>query len=194
MPALIATEHVATVTWLGFVPHRDAPTIETGALAEMPLTWAGYEDDCHAGETRPSCTRVLTQYKRDTEIRNTRQLAIVSAQEMAEIAATLGLEAINPRWLGASVVLDGIPDFTHVPPSSRLQGPDGVTLTVDMLNQPCHFPAMTIEAAHPGHGKAFKPAAKGKRGVTAWVERPGILRLGDRVTLHIPGQRAWRAG
>ena len=51
---------------------------------------------------------------------------------------------------------------------------------------------MTIEKALPGQGKGFKAAAAGKRGVTAWVEREGVLRLGDVVTLHVPAQRAWR--
>lgn len=193
MPALIATTHSAVITWLGFVPHRDAAEIVTESLSEMPLGWGGYAPDCHSGETRPSCSRVTTQHSRGTEIRNARQLSIISAADLAHIAATLGLDHIHPAWMGASVVLDGIPDFTHVPPSSRLQAPDGTTLTVDMLNQPCQFPAKTIEVAHPGHGKGFKSAAEGRRGVTAWVERPGTLRLGDRVTLHIPGQRQWAA-
>ena len=34
---------------------------------------------------------------------------------------------------------------------------------------------------------------KGKRGVTAWVERPGDLALGDVLRLHCPVQRAWQA-
>jgi MOSC domain-containing protein YiiM len=33
----------------------------------------------------------------------------------------------------------------------------------------------------------------GKRGVTAWVERPGDLVLGDVLRLHCPEQRAWQA-
>jgi hypothetical protein len=53
---------------------------------------------------------------------------------------------------------------------------------------------VTIEKALPGQGKGFKRAAAGKRGVTAWVEREGILRLGDTVRLHIPAQRSWRGG
>ena len=191
MPALIPTDHFATVTWLGRVPHRDAASIETIALGEMPLSFAGLAGEVHAGLTRPSCSRVTAQYPKGTEIRNTRQLSIVSAAELAVIAERIGLDAVEPAWLGASVVLAGIPDFSHVPPSARLQGPDGVTLVVDMQNRPCQYPARTIEDAHPGHGKAFKTAAKGLRGVTAWVEREGTLRLGDKVRLHIPDQRAW---
>ena len=191
MPALIPTDHYATVTWLGHVPHRDAQEIETIAGDEMPLTFAGLDGEVHAGLTRPSCSRVTQQYPKGTEIKNVRQLSIVSIEEMGEIAQDLSLKALDPAWLGASVVIQGIADFSHIPPSSRLQSEDGVTLTVDMQNRPCHLPAMTIEAAHPGHGKAFKTAAKGKRGVTAWVERQGTLRVGSRLRLHIPDQRGW---
>jgi hypothetical protein len=89
------------------------------------------------------------------------------------------------------MVLSGIPDFTHVPPSSRLQGPSGLTLTIDMENRPCVLPGREIEADAPGHGKAFKAAAAGRRGVTAWVERPGAVALGEELRLFIPDQRAW---
>ena len=51
--------------------------------------------------------------------------------------------------------------------------------------------AKAIAAAHPGHGARFKPAAEDRRGVVAWVEREGMLRLGDDIRLHIPDQRPW---
>lgn len=191
MPALVKTEHVGRITWLGRVPHRDASEIVGEPLDEMTLGFDGFTGEFHAGLTRPSCSRVTTQYPRGTEIRNVRQISVVSAEELAMIAEKLGLEEVDPAWLGASVVVSGLPDFTHVPPSSRLQGPDGVTLTVDMLNQPCNLVSKTIEEARPGHGKAFKAAAAGLRGVTAWVERPGTLHVGDSLQLHVPGQRAW---
>jgi hypothetical protein len=191
MQALEPTSHRAEVVWLGYVPHRDAQPIETIRVDRMPLDFAGYAGEVHAGLNRPACSRVSRQHPRDTEIRNVRQLSVVSAEELALIAADLGLDGVDPAWLGASVVVRGIVDFTHVPPSSRLQAPDGATLVVDMLNRPCHLPAMTIEAARPGHGKAFRRAAEGRRGVTAWVERPGTLAIGETLRLHVPVQRAW---
>ncbi|MFN3578041.1 MAG: MOSC domain-containing protein [Tabrizicola sp.] len=193
MPALIPTDHKARVVWLGYQPVPvDRLVITSAPLTEMPLTFAGYAGEVHAGLTRPSCSRVLKQHPKGSEIRNVRQLCVVSAEEMAEVAADMGLERMDYAWVGASVVLEGIPDLTHLPPSSRLQGPDGVTLVVDMENLPCQEPAVTIEKARPGQGKGFKRAAEGKRGITAWVEREGVLRLGDEMRLHIPAQRAWQ--
>ncbi|AZL58407.1 MOSC domain-containing protein [Tabrizicola piscis] len=192
MQALMPTPYSARVVWLGTqaVPVEKL-VIRSGPVTEMPLTFAGYAGEVHAGLTRPSCSRVLKQHPRNTEIRNVRQLAVVSAEEMAEVAATMGLEAMDYAWVGASLVVEGIPDFTHLPPSSRLQGPDGVTLVIDMENLPCQEPAVTIDKVLPGMGKGFKRAAAGKRGVTAWVEREGVLRLGDVLVLHVPQQRGW---
>jgi hypothetical protein len=192
MPALIPTQYTGTITWLGHQPDPvEAQIIRALPLTQMELGFGGYMGESHAGLTRPACSRVSAQYPRGTEIRNVRQLCVVSAEEMAAVAAELGLSDWDNTWVGASVVISGIPDFTHIPPSSRLQSASGATLTVDMENLPCIEPAKTIELVHPGHGKAFKDAARGRRGITAWVEREGVLRVGETVTLHVPDQRPW---
>ncbi|MES2144929.1 MAG: MOSC domain-containing protein [Pseudomonadota bacterium] len=192
MPALIPTDHYGAVIWMGAqaVPVENL-VIRAGPVAHMPLTFAGFAGEVHSGLTRPSDSRVLAQHPRGTTIRNVRQLAIVSAEEMALVADELGLEAFDYAWVGASLVIAGIPDFSHVPPSSRLQADNGTTLVVDMENRPCQEPAVTIEKARPGHGKAFKAAAAARRGVTAWVEREGTLAVGMRLRLHIPDQPVW---
>ncbi len=190
MPALVPTDFYATVTYLGIVPDRDA-SLRSVAIDKADLTFAGIAGETHGGETRPSCSRVISQHPRGTTIRNVRQLSIVSAEELAQIAAALDLPQMNPAWMGASMVLEGLPDFTHLPPSARLQAPSGATLVVDMENQPCHLPAPVIDEDAPGHGQRFKQAAKGRRGVTAWVEREGPVAVGDRLRLHLPGQRPW---
>ncbi|MEO1641296.1 MAG: MOSC domain-containing protein [Pseudomonadota bacterium] len=190
MPALKPTDYTGTITWIGRVADRDA-ALQSASLDGAELTFAGIPGEAHGGLTRPSCSRVVSQHPRGTEISNVRQLSILSAEELAEIAADCGLEALDPALVGASMVVSGIPDFTHLPPSSRLQLPDGATLVVDMENRPCHLPAKLINAAHTGAGDRFKAAAKGKRGVTAWVEREGRAQVGDSVRLHIPDQRAW---
>lgn len=192
MPVLTPTDHYGTVVWLGtqVVPVENL-VITSEPVEEMPLTFAGYARESHAGLTRPSCSRVLQQHPRDTEIRNVRQLCVVSAEEMAAVAEGMGIGRIDYAWVGASLVLEGIPDLTHLPPSSRLQGPDGVTLVVDMENLPCLEPAVTMEKAGVAGARGFKAAAKGRRGVTAWVEREGTLRPGDRMRLHVPVQAPW---
>ncbi|MCX7888738.1 MAG: MOSC domain-containing protein [Rhodobacteraceae bacterium] len=193
MPTLMPAAVEGEILWLGRVTRPVGPDliVHGAPVAEMPVTLAGFSAEIHAGLTRPSCTRVRDLHPVGTEIRNVRQLTVVSAEELEAIAAALGLEAVDPGWLGASMVVRGIPDFTHVPPSSRLQNATGATIVVDMENRPCTQVARTIETGRPGHGKAFKAAAEGRRGVTAWVEREGVFRIGDRLRLFVPAQRAW---
>ena len=190
MPALLPTPFYGTITWLGRVADRDA-ALQSEPLTEVMARFSGPEGEAHGGLTRPSCSRVTGQYKKNTEIRNVRQFSILGAEDLAAIAAAMGLEALDPALVGASMVIAGIPDFSHIPPSSRLQAEGGATLVVDMENRPCTLPARPIENAHPGFGKTFKPAAVGRRGVTAWVEAEGMLRVGARVRLHVPDQPVW---
>jgi MOSC domain len=190
MPELTPTDYVARITWMGMVP-QNRPNIRSQPIETAFASYEGFAGDFHAGLTRASCVRVKAQHPQGTEIRNVRQFSILSGEELAGIAAELGLAAIDPLLLGASIVLEGIPDFTHVPPNSRLQAENGTTLVVDMENGPCNFPAREIENDTPGHGKGFIAAARGRRGVCGWVERQGQLSIGDRLRLHIPGQRGW---
>ena len=190
MNPIKATDYSCRIVWLGHVA-AGTKGIASRARQDMALGWDGCADDRHAGVNRPSCSRVKALYPRGTEIRNVRQLSVVSAEELSQIAEAMGLDRVDPGWLGATLMVEGLDDFSHLPPSSRLQADDGATLVVDMLNAPCDLPGREIEAAHPGHGKAFKRAAKGRRGLTAWVERPGRLTLGGRLRLFVPTQRPW---
>lgn len=190
MPALAKTEMEATITWLGIVADREA-ALPSSAVEALELSFDGPIGESHGGMTRPSCSRVLGLYPRNTPIRNARQLSVVSEEELTEIAARMGIERLDPALLGATMVVRGLPDFSHVPPSSRLLADSGASITVDMENRPCTLPARPIETEHPGFGKKFKPAAAGRRGVTAWVEAEGRVAVGDRLRLFIPDQPVW---
>ena len=191
MPALKPTDHYGTITWLGHMTERKEAAIDGVAVSCLDLGFEGIAGVPYGGRTRPSCVRVKSQHPEGTEIANVRQLSIVSAEELAEVAAAIEVDDFDPAWVGASIVIKGISDFTHIPPSSRLQTESGTTLVVDMVNRPCHQPGLTIARHHGDKGKGYKAAAAGRRGVTAWVERPGALAIGDRVRLHIPDQRQW---
>jgi hypothetical protein len=190
MPALKPTAFTGKLVWLGRVIDSEK-NLRSEVLTQAELTFAGIEGECHGGLTRPACTRTKAQYPVGTEIRNVRQFSVLSAEELAEIAEKMGMDNIQPQWLGASMVIEGIPDFTHVPPSSRLQFASGASIAVDMENRPCVYPGREIEKDAEGFGAKFKPAAKDRRGVTAWVEREGPIAVGDTVTLHVPDQRVW---
>ncbi|ABG31702.1 MOSC domain-containing protein [Roseobacter denitrificans] len=191
MPALMPTEFRGHVKWLGRVINTQE-TLRSETLQSAMLTFSGIEGECHGGLTRPACVRTEAQYPQGTEIRNVRQLSILSQEELDAIARDMGMPDIDPAWLGASMVIAGIPDFSHIPPSSRLQVQSGASIVVDMENRPCIYPGREIEKDRPGLGPKFKPAAKNRRGVTAWVEREGSVSVGDTLRLHIPDQPVWQ--
>jgi len=155
------------------------------------VSYAGFEGESHSGLVRPSCVRVRHQYPQGTEIRNTRQVSLVSVEELAVIAANMGIDKLEPEWLGANLLVSGIPDFSQIPPSTRMIFAGGAALVVDLENSPCKYPGEIIERHHPGYGSKFARAALGLRGVTAWVEREGSIDTGDSIRLFVPPQRIY---
>ncbi len=191
MPILQPTGIVGRIEAILINPDPDRD-LTTSPLDRVQVSFAGFEGEAHSGLTRLSCVRVRRQYPPGTEIRNTRQISILSSEELAAIGAAMELgEPVRGEWVGANLVLSGIPRLTELPPSSRLIFSGGVSLVVDMENEPCRYPGEIIERHHPGKGSRFPKAARGKRGVTAWVEREGALARGETATLHIPPQRRW---
>lgn len=189
---LSATHITGTVTGLFVNPDR-AASLESEPVSEVDANWEGFAGEAHSGLTRPSCIRVIKQYQpKGTEIRNARQITILSEEELTEIARRLEVPSIKPEWLGANLELRNIPELTTLPPSSRLIFEGGASLVVDIENGPCKYPAQIIEHNHPGHGLAFPQQALGLRGVLAWVEKPGKITAGEKCRLHCPPQRLYR--
>ena len=191
MPALKPTHYTAEVIWLGALETEDRTALKSELRDHLDLTFQGVDGECHHGATRPSCSRVSSQYPKGTPIKNERQVCIISQEELDQIASAMNLDSIDPARLGATIVIKGIPDFTFVPPSARLQAPSGATVTVDMENRPCHLVTRSLNAEHGETEVTFKAAAKNLRGVCAWVAAEGRVAIGDTLTLHIPDQRAW---
>ncbi len=191
MAVLKRVDVAARIVWLGVVRDRAAGLRSTAAEA-VEAGFAGFDAEAHGGLTRPACSRVSVLHPRGTEIRNVRQVTVLSREELAETAEGMGVAEIRPEWVGASMIVEGIPDLAHLPPGSRLQAPSGATIAVDMENLPCAFTAREIEKEYEGSGVRYIPAAKGRRGVTAWIEREGSLHVGDTLTLFVPPQRKWR--
>lgn len=163
-------------------------SIESQPVADIDLGYAGIPDDTHSGLTRKACSRFPYLYEKGTEIRNCRQISIVSGEELKDIASSMGISEIKPEWLGANIQIEGIPDLTLLPPSTRLVFPSKATLVVDLENRPCIYPAQIIDKHYPDKGRKFVRKALHKRGVTAWVERLGKIEIGDSVDVFFPQQ------
>ncbi len=157
-------------------------------VEQVEVTFEGFAGDRHAGITSRAGGR-SRRYPRGTEIRNTRQVSIVSHEELAEIARRLELEEVLPEWLGANLCLRGIPHLTQLPPGTRLFFSQRAALVVEGENQPCTGPGEVIQAAYPTGvdlDVRFPKAAKGLRGLVGWVERPGQIATGDSLEAVLP--------
>ena len=163
-------------------------SIASETVESIALTYAGIPGDTHSGQTRKACSRFTYLYKEGTEISNCRQISIVSSEELQNIADEMDIEEIQSGWLGANIEINGIPDLTLLPPSTRLVFSSQATLVVDLENRPCIYPAQIIDQHYPGKGRKFVKKALHKRGVTAWVEREGSLQAGDSVDIYFPHQ------
>lgn len=169
---------------------------ETSAVDSLPLGFDGIPSDFHAGRTRRSGSRE-PWYPRGTEMRNERQLSIVAPDELALVAERMELPELRPEWIGANILLDGIPHLSMLPSGTLLFFKGGVTVKVDAQNGPCRYAgkqvAMRAGMADEETGSLLFPkAAKRLRGLVAWVEKPGTLTVDEEVSVRVPEQWIYR--
>ena len=169
----------------------------TRATDALDLDFEGIAGDYHRGITRKSGGRE-PWYGRGTEMRNERQVSIVGPHELAQIARKMDLHEIRPEWLGANLLMDGVPMLSMLPSGTMLFFKGGVTLKVDSQNGPCRIAGRAV-AENAGMtdieagALLFPKAAKRLRGLVAWVEKPGRIAAGEDVSVRIPEQWIYRA-
>jgi hypothetical protein len=180
-PAL--TGHTVRVL-LGDVPKR----VLTREVPVLPLTLEGAVGDRHAGLTRKADVRT-PWFPRGVLVRNSRQLSLVSTEELALIAAALEVPQVQAAWLGANLELAGVPRLTRLPPGTRLFFPEDAVLMMEGENTPCRKAGRALEPfcpERPALASRFVKAAHQRRGLVGWVERAGRIRPGDAVRVLLP--------
>jgi len=170
---------------------------QTRSVEALRLGFAGIDGDFHAGATRRSGGRE-PWYPRGTEMRNERQLSIVAADELAVVAERMGLAEIKPEWIGANMLIEGVPHLSMLPAGSLLFFKGGVTIKVDAQNGPCRLAGRAVaENAGMADIEAgallFPKAAKRLRGLVAWVEKPGVIKAGEEMSVRVPEQWIYQA-
>ena len=169
------------------VTEDDFPTQQVDALEVM---FQGIPGDRHGGFTRRSGGRE-PWYERGTEMCNERQISILSVEELRLIARRMEIADLNPAWIGANIVVSGIPCFSLVPPRTRLVFEGGAVIRVDGDNAPCRVAGKKIAENVPGReglDLLFPKMAQRLRGLVGFVEKPGRILPGEAVTAHIPEQ------
>lgn len=191
VPARKLAGHVAG-TFLAPLDH-----FETRAVPDLAMTVEGIEDDFHAGLTRASGARE-PWYPRGTEMRNERQITIVAPDELAAIARAMGIAEVKSEWIGANLLIDGVPRLSMLPPGTLMFFAGGVTLKIDAQNGPCRIAGRAVAenagmADQAAGSLAFPKAAKRLRGLVAWVEKPGTIANGEAVSVRVPEHWIYRA-
>lgn len=176
--------HIGKIVGLYTTPHAD--DFVTELRDRLEFSGEGIPNDRHAGFMRLSGGREKKQYPKGTEIRNNRQWSAVSVEEMAEVAKSMGLEKVHPEWLGANLLVSGIPHWSDIPPMALLKifqaDAEGSVLVNYGQNKPCLHPHKAMETALGQKlDVPFTKAAVQTRGLVGWVEKPGIAYVGDRL-------------
>jgi hypothetical protein len=164
----------------------------TAPASNLNMTFEGIESDHHGGLTRKAGGRE-PWYPRGTVMRNERQISLVAFDELAAAATEMGLSEIKPEWIGANIVVGGIANFSMLPPRTLLFFDGGVTIKIDGQNAPCRASGRAIGTGAGASdiesvALAFKDAAKRRRGLVGWVEKPGMIEAGAKVTVRLPEQ------
>ena len=173
---------------------RSADGFQTAPAKELPVALDGIAGSRrHQGWTAKADARV-PYLPRGTVMRNMRALSLVSVEDIAEAARRMVIPALDPRWIGANLVIDGIERLSFLPRGTRLFCDGGAILVVEGQNAPCRYAGAAI-ASHtgePGLELEFPKIAKRLRGLVASVEHPGTITPATGVTARIPEQWLYR--
>ncbi|MCI0417413.1 MOSC domain-containing protein [bacterium] len=168
---------------------RDPISLITTRERSASVSFSGFDGNRQSGMTRLSDSRT-TLYTQGAEIRNDRQVSIVSIEELSKIAEVMDVPEILPEWMGANLLFRNVPKLTELPPSTRLSFSQGAVLVVQKKNLPCIHPGRVIEAHYPRNGlyALFRKSGLHRRGVVACVEKPGVIAEADQVIVEVPEQ------
>jgi hypothetical protein len=167
--------------------------LTSSPVERLAVKLAGVPGDRHYGFTRKSGSRE-PWYPRGTEIRSGRQVSIVSVEELREVAKRLGLADLPAEWIGANILVEGIPALSYLPPGTRLHFAGTAVLVVEAINAPCRDAGRAIVRNSGGPSElelAFPKKAMGLRGVVASVEREGVIAASSEIHVRIPEQRLY---
>jgi len=164
----------------------------TTRYPEVQVAIEGFKGDRHSGVTKYSGGRETSLYSKGTPIRNNRQWSAISDYELELIAQGMDIPEVKAEWIGANILLEGIPNLTKLPPMTHLivspNSVESATLIVYEENLPCKAPGEVIAQQYdnPKLARLFPKASYGHRGLIGWIEKPGTIREGDIVKVLFP--------
>lgn len=170
----------------------------TSRVGELTLDLQGIVHEStrnskYRGFTRTSDRRV-PWLPIDTEIRNQRQISMLSVEDLDALAVSLGISKIDPEWLNANFLISGLEDFSSLPRGTRMRLPNGGCILVEDRTYPCRGSGAAVKEFYPHRSNLeleFVAAAATLRGLLCTIELGGNVVEGDRLEVLVPKQWIW---
>ena len=166
----------------------------------LEFAFDGIVGDRHRGFTRAAWD-LTDKQPGGTERRNERQWSAVAHEDLAAVSTQLGLPAaLKAGDVAVNLSISGVPEFSRLPRGTVLTFESGVVLIVEEYNPPCtrmsqhiadHYHRVNDE---PLGKMDFIEASKFCRGLVGAVEVPGIVSIGEGVTVRQEVLPKWLRG
>lgn len=168
-------------------------TVEKFPEPELTLDRNGVIGDRFYGPTRYSNSR-------HTVVPNERMWSAVTIEDVTFALAHWNkllrdkqlparLTELDPAWFGPNICFSGMIAFSLVPPGTKFVFSGGPILIVAEENQPCMNAAQFIADQYADQDvkpELFVKAALLHRGLVGYVEKGGIMRVGDTASVVYP--------
>ena len=155
----------------------------------LQFAFDGIVGDRHRGFTRAAWD-LTDKQPGGTERRNERQWSAVAHEDLQAVSKQLGLPAaLRAGDVAVNLSISGVPEFSRLPRGTELTFEGGVVLIVEEYNPPCSRMSQHIADHYhraneePLGQMDFIEASKFCRGLVGAVEVPGIVSVGEGVTV-----------
>ena len=164
-------------------------TLSKEAQSSLEFAFDGIVGDRHRGLTRKAWEHTDKQ-PGGTERRNERQWSAVAQEDLDQASQVLSLtKPLSAGDVAVNLSISGIPDFSRLPRGTIFTFEGGVVLMVEEYNPPCSRMSRHVSEGHETiHGGMlgetdFIEASKFSRGLVGVVEVPGVVSVGEGVSV-----------
>ena len=166
-----------------------AGTLSKAAQSALEIAFDGIVGDRHRGLTRKAWEQTDKQ-PGGTERRNERQWSAVAQEDLDQVSQVLSLaKPLTAGDVAVNLSISGIPDFSRLPRGTIFTFEGGVVLMVEEYNPPCSRMSKYVSESHEATTDAvledmdFIEASKFSRGLVGVVEVPGVISVGEGVSI-----------
>ena len=164
-------------------------TLSKSAQRSLEFAFDGIVGDRHRGLTREAWEQTDKQ-PGGTERRNERQWSAVAQEDLDQVSQVLSLaKPLSAGDVAVNLSISGIQDFSRLPRGTIFNFEGGVVLMVEEYNPPCKPMSRYVSEGHETSigvplGEAdFIEASKFSRGLVGVVEVPGVVSVGEGVSV-----------